>query len=44
MEAAQEGSFSTVKSTIDVGDIVGASGGVKRTDRGESLMRWDGEG
>lgn len=35
MEEAAEGSFDQLKSVIDVGDIVGAAGGVKRTEKGE---------
>ena len=33
--SAGEGAFARVKALVDVGDIVGASGGVKRTDKGE---------
>ncbi|CAI5481900.1 unnamed protein product [Closterium sp. Yama58-4] len=35
MEDAEEGSFAFLKSTLDVGDIVGATGTIKRTERGE---------
>ncbi|CAI5505120.1 unnamed protein product [Closterium sp. Naga37s-1] len=35
MEEAEEGSFAFLKSTLDVGDIVGATGTIKRTERGE---------
>jgi lysyl-tRNA synthetase class 2 len=35
LDEAQPGGFDTIKATIDVGDIVGVSGGVKRTDKGE---------
>ncbi|GJP49814.1 hypothetical protein CLOM_g8981 [Closterium sp. NIES-68] len=35
MEGAEEGSFAFLKSTLDVGDIVGATGTIKRTERGE---------
>jgi lysyl-tRNA synthetase class II len=35
LEEAQPGGFDTIKTTIDVGDIIGVSGGLKRTDKGE---------
>jgi lysyl-tRNA synthetase class 2 len=35
LESNQEGAFAAVKNLIDVGDIVGASGSVKRTEKGE---------
>lgn len=36
LDASQgEGSFELVKSAVDVGDIVGVTGGVKRTEKGE---------
>lgn len=35
MESAATGSFSQIKAMLDVGDIVGASGTVKRTEKGE---------
>ncbi|CAI5993762.1 unnamed protein product [Closterium sp. NIES-65] len=35
MEDAEEGSFAFLKSILDVGDIVGATGTIKRTERGE---------
>lgn len=33
--AAGEGAFARVKALLDVGDVVGATGGVKRTEKGE---------
>lgn len=35
LDEAQPGGFDLLKSSIDVGDIVGSSGGIKRTERGE---------
>lgn len=35
LDEKQEGGFDLVKSLVDVGDIIGASGGIKRTDKGE---------
>ncbi|CAI7923552.1 unnamed protein product [Closterium sp. NIES-53] len=35
MEDSEEGSFAFLKTTLDVGDIVGATGTIKRTERGE---------
>lgn len=35
LDAVSEGAFERLKSMVDVGDIVGASGGMKRTDKGE---------
>ncbi|KAK9840830.1 hypothetical protein WJX81_007652 [Elliptochloris bilobata] len=35
LDAAQPGGFSELKALVDVGDIVGVHGGVKRTDKGE---------
>lgn len=35
MEEAQPGSWDILKGSIDVGDFIGVSGGVKRTERGE---------
>ena len=35
LEAAQPGGFAQLKDQIDVGDIVGATGSVKRTEKGE---------
>jgi hypothetical protein len=34
-EASQEGGFDFLKNMVDAGDIVGVSGGIKRTDKGE---------
>jgi len=35
LEEAAEGSFDQLKSIMDVGDIVGVEGGLKRTEKGE---------
>ena len=35
MDEVAEGSFDQLKLRIDVGDIVGVEGGVKRTEKGE---------
>ena len=35
LESTRPGSFADVKTLLDVGDIVGASGGVRRTEKGE---------
>jgi lysyl-tRNA synthetase, class II len=37
LDSAQPGGFGfdLLKGSVDVGDIVGAAGGVKRTDKGE---------
>lgn len=35
LEEGQAGGFGLLKSSVDVGDIVGVSGGIKRTDKGE---------
>ena len=35
LESTQPGGFSWLKKLIDVGDIVGVSGGIKKTERGE---------
>ncbi len=35
LEAALPGGFTELKNLVDIGDIVGATGGVKRTDKGE---------
>ncbi|GFR51953.1 hypothetical protein Agub_g14475 [Astrephomene gubernaculifera] len=35
LETSQPGGFEVVKGLVDVGDIVGCSGGVRRTERGE---------
>ncbi|MEW5299794.1 MAG: hypothetical protein WDW36_002772 [Sanguina aurantia] len=35
LDEAQPGGFDLLKSSIDVGDIVGSSGGIKRTEKGE---------
>lgn len=35
LEAAQPGAFSQLKNLLDIGDIVGAKGSIKRTDKGE---------
>jgi hypothetical protein len=35
LEAAQPGGFAMLKGSVDVGDIVGATGSVKRTEKGE---------
>lgn len=35
LDEAQPGGFDTIKAAVDVGDIVGVSGGLKRTDKGE---------
>lgn len=35
LEAAQPGGFAQLKNLLDIGDIVGAKGSVKRTEKGE---------
>lgn len=35
LDARREGSFAEVKQLVDVGDIVGCVGGVRRTEKGE---------
>lgn len=35
LEESQPGGFDLLKSLVDVGDVVGASGSVKRTEKGE---------
>ncbi|KAJ9534274.1 hypothetical protein QJQ45_007049 [Haematococcus lacustris] len=35
LEEGQPQGFDAMKATVDVGDIVGASGGIRRTDKGE---------
>lgn len=35
LEAALPGGFAELKNLVDIGDIVGATGGVRRTDKGE---------
>ena len=35
LESVREGAFGDVKALVDVGDIVGATGGVRRTEKGE---------
>ncbi|PNW82829.1 hypothetical protein CHLRE_06g296250v5 [Chlamydomonas reinhardtii] len=35
LDAQQPGGFDLVKGLVDVGDIVGCTGGLKRTDKGE---------
>ncbi len=35
LDEQQPGGFDLVKGLVDVGDIVGCAGGVKRTDKGE---------
>jgi hypothetical protein len=35
LDEAQPGGFELLKTLIDVGDIVGASGSIKRTEKGE---------
>lgn len=35
LEAAQPGGFGDLKNLFDVGDIIGATGSVKRTEKGE---------
>ena len=35
LDERREGSFAEVKSLVDVGDIVGCRGGVRRTEKGE---------
>ena len=35
LDESQPGGFDLVKGLLDVGDIVGASGTVKRTEKGE---------
>lgn len=35
MEEVRFGSYADLKKLIDVGDIVGASGGMRKTERGE---------
>lgn len=35
MEESLPGGFAELKNLVDIGDIVGAIGGVKRTDKGE---------
>lgn len=35
LDERREGSFAEVKSLVDVGDIVGCAGGVRRTEKGE---------
>eukprot|EP01026_Neomeris_dumetosa_P028650 TRINITY_DN2322_c0_g1_i5.p1 TRINITY_DN2322_c0_g1~~TRINITY_DN2322_c0_g1_i5.p1 ORF type:complete len:570 (-),score=102.10 TRINITY_DN2322_c0_g1_i5:143-1852(-) len=35
MQSVQEGAFANMKAYLDVGDIVGASGHIKRTEKGE---------
>lgn len=35
LEGVRPGSYADLKKLIDVGDIVGASGGMRKTDRGE---------
>jgi hypothetical protein len=35
LEEAQPGGFAQLKNQLDVGDIVGAAGSVKRTEKGE---------
>ncbi|BDA48390.1 Lysine-tRNA ligase [Coccomyxa sp. Obi] len=35
LDAAEEDTFKTLKGWIDAGDIIGAKGGIKRTEKGE---------
>ena len=35
LDEKQEGGFDLLKSLVDVGDIIGASGSLKRTEKGE---------
>lgn len=35
LEEGQPGGFAQLKNQLDVGDIVGAAGSVKRTEKGE---------
>ena len=35
LDEKQEGGFDLVKSLVDVGDIIGAAGSIKRTEKGE---------
>lgn len=35
LESARPGSFADLKKKLDIGDIVGAKGGMRKTDRGE---------
>jgi lysyl-tRNA synthetase class 2 len=35
LDAGQAGGWELLKNSLDIGDIVGAGGGIKRTDKGE---------
>jgi len=39
IEGNREGSFSELKQLIDLGDIIGVSGGLKRTEKGELSVK-----
>jgi lysyl-tRNA synthetase, class II len=41
LDAARPGAFADVKALVDVGDIVGATGGVRRTEKGELSVAAD---
>ena len=41
LDGVREGAFADVKALVDVGDIVGASGGVRRTEKGELSVAAD---